>query len=182
MEAQNKAAHHSFMCFCRCFTRLNIRIQRNCDGNICVANCIAVTVVFNRGITTQRHYHRNQCTFRKNKRALMDTQIGYEQLWYAVWTVSYSNQIPSGYAQNLTVLVDNLNEAKILAWNSRWHSLKGLTQSDIITSLSHGTADWSSPVSVANELTAQHSNIWLVFAVAVVAFFINPPPSPAPPV
>ncbi len=28
------------------------------------------------------------------------SQIEYEQLQYAVWTVSYSNQIPSGYAQN----------------------------------------------------------------------------------
>ncbi len=44
----------------------------------------------------------------------------------------------------------------------------------IMTSLSNGTADWFSPVSVANELAAQHSNTWLVFAVAV-AHFRNPP-------
>ncbi len=30
----------------------------------------------------------------------MDTQIVYEQLQYTVWRVSYSNQIPSRYAQN----------------------------------------------------------------------------------
>ncbi len=36
-----------------------------------------------------------------------------------------------------------------------------------MTSLSHGTADWFSSVSVANELSAQHSNIWLVLVVAV---------------
>ncbi len=41
-------------------------------------------------------------------------------------------------------------------------------------------ADWFSSVSVANELAAQHSHTWLVFAVA--AHFRNPPPSPAPPV
>ncbi len=40
----------------------------------------------------------------------MDTQIGYEQLRYAVWTVSYSNTIPSGYAQN-QIWADSLNEA-----------------------------------------------------------------------
>ncbi len=40
----------------------------------------------------------------------MDTQIGCEQLRYAVWTVSYSNQIPSGYAQN-RIWADSLNEA-----------------------------------------------------------------------
>ncbi len=40
----------------------------------------------------------------------MDAQIGYEQLRYAVWTVSYSNQIPSGYAQN-RIWADSLNEA-----------------------------------------------------------------------
>ncbi len=64
-----------------------------------------------------------------------------------------------------------------------WHgtldeTLIGLTQSDLMTSLSHGTADWISPISVANELTAQHSNIRLALTVAVC----NPPPSPAPPV
>ncbi len=42
----------------------------------------------------------------------MDTQIGYEQLRYAVWTVSYSNQIPSGYAQN-RIWADSLNEALV---------------------------------------------------------------------
>ncbi len=43
-----------------------------------------------------------------------------------------------------------------------WHETldgAGLIQFDLMTSLSHGTADWFSPVSVANELTAQHSNI-----------------------
>ncbi len=40
----------------------------------------------------------------------MDTQIVYEQLRYAVWTVSYSNQIPSGSAQN-RIWADSLNEA-----------------------------------------------------------------------
>uniref|UniRef100_A0A673IBJ5 Integrin alpha-X-like n=1 Tax=Sinocyclocheilus rhinocerous TaxID=307959 RepID=A0A673IBJ5_9TELE len=34
-----------------------------------------------------------------------------------------------------------------------------LTQSDLMTLLSHGTSGWFSPVSVANELAAQHSNI-----------------------
>ncbi len=56
---------------------------------------------------------------------------------------------------------------RVLAWNSRWRSPIGLTQSDLMTSLSHGTADWFSPVSVANELTAQYYNTWLLFAVAV---------------
>ncbi len=42
----------------------------------------------------------------------MDAQIGYEQLRYAVWTVSYSNQIPSGYAQN-QIWADSLNEALV---------------------------------------------------------------------
>ncbi len=40
----------------------------------------------------------------------MDTQIAYEQLRYTVWTVSYSNQIPSGYSQNW-IWADSLNEA-----------------------------------------------------------------------
>ncbi len=40
----------------------------------------------------QQHNHRNQCTFSKNRRALMDTQIACEQLW----TFSYSNQIRHG--------------------------------------------------------------------------------------
>ncbi len=44
----------------------------------------------------------------------MDKQIGYEQLRYTVWTVSYSNQIPSGYAQN-RIWADSLNEALELA-------------------------------------------------------------------
>ncbi len=43
----------------------------------------------------------------------MDAQIGYEQLRYAVWTVSYSNQIPSGYAQN-RIWADSLNEPLVL--------------------------------------------------------------------
>ncbi len=43
-------------------------------------------------------------------KALMDTQLGYEQLRYTVWTVSHSNQIPSGYAQN-RIWADSLNEA-----------------------------------------------------------------------
>ncbi len=46
--------------------------------------------------------------------------------------------------------------------------LIGLTQSDLMTSLSHGTADWCSPVSVAYELSVQHSNIGLVLIVAVL--------------
>ncbi len=36
-----------------------------------------------------------------------------------------------------------------------------------MTSLSHGTADWFFPVSVANKLAAQHSNIWLVLAIQI---------------
>ncbi len=40
----------------------------------------------------------------------MDTQIGYEQLQYAAWAVSSSNQIPSGYAQN-RIWADSLNQA-----------------------------------------------------------------------
>ncbi len=39
----------------------------------------------------------------------------------------------------------------------------------LMTSLSHGTADWLSPVSVANlsnELTAQYSNTWHLYALA----------------
>ncbi len=47
---------------------------------------------------------------------------------------------------------------KVLAWNSRWRSPIGLTQYDIMTSSSHVTADWFSPVSVANEIAAQHLN------------------------
>ncbi len=39
-----------------------------------------------------------------------------------------------------------------MAWSEKSN------QSDIIASLSHGTTNWFSPVSVANELTAQHSN------------------------
>ncbi len=42
----------------------------------------------------------------------MDTQIGYEKLRYAVWTDSYSNQIPSRYAQN-RIWANSLNEAKM---------------------------------------------------------------------
>ncbi len=64
---------------------------------------------------------------------------------------------------------------RVLTWNSRWRSPIGLTQSDLRTS-SHGTADWFSPLSVANELAAQHSNKWLV---QFAACFSNPPPSPA---
>ncbi len=56
---------------------------------------------------------------------------------------------------------------RVLSWNSSWRSPIGLTQSDLMTSSSHGTADWFSPVSVANELTAQYSNTWLLFGVAV---------------
>ncbi len=37
-----------------------------------------------------------------------------EQLRYAVWTVSYSNQIPSGYAQN-RIWANSLNEALLNA-------------------------------------------------------------------
>ncbi len=58
-------------------------------------------------------------------------------------------------------------------------SLIGLTQSDLMTSLSHGTADWFSPVSVANELSAQHSNIWLVFVVAVCSVLQKPSTFPS---
>ncbi len=36
----------------------------------------------------------------------------------------------------------HFNKSKVLSWNSRWCSPIGLTQSDIMTSLSHGTADW----------------------------------------
>ncbi len=43
----------------------------------------------------------------------MDTQIRYEQLRYAVWTVSYSNQIPSRYAQN-RIWADSLNVAIVV--------------------------------------------------------------------
>lgn len=53
-----------------------------------------------------------------------------------------------------------------------------ITQSVLMTSLSHGTADWFPPVSVTNELAAQHKYI----TVAVAAYFRSPPPSPAPPV
>ncbi len=60
------------------------------------------------------------------------------------------------------------NKYRVLAWNSRWPTLIGLTQSDLMTSSSHDTADWFSPVLVANELSAQHSNIWLVLVVAVL--------------
>ncbi len=54
--------------------------------------------------------------------------------------------------------------------------LIGLAQSDIMTLLQYGTADWFSPVSVANELAAQDSNTWLMFAVAIAVHFSNPPP------
>ncbi len=56
---------------------------------------------------------------------------------------------------------------RVLAWNSRWRSLICITQSDLMTSLSHGTTDCFFPASVANELSAQHSNTWLLIAVAV---------------
>ncbi len=56
------------------------------------------------------------------------------------------------------------------------------TQSAIMTSLSHGAADWSFFISAANVLAAQNSNNWLVLALAVAVHFRNPPPSPAPPV
>ncbi len=95
----------------------------------------------------------------------------------------YTKLIKSGNKNFWIVTKDSiLYKYSVLAWNSRWRSPIGLTQSDLMTSLSHGTADWFSPVSVANELSAQHSNIWLVLAVAVEACFRNPPPSPAPPV
>ncbi len=42
----------------------------------------------------------------------MDTQTGYEQLLYTVWTVNYSNPIPSGYAQN-RIWAEGLNEAEL---------------------------------------------------------------------
>ncbi len=68
---------------------------------------------------------------------------------------------------------------RVLAWNSRWRSPIGLTQSDLMTSLSHGTADWFSPVSVANELSAQHSHIWLVLVVAVCSVLQKPSTFPS---
>ncbi len=34
-----------------------------------------------------------------------------------------------------------------------------------MTLLAHDTADWVSPESVDNDLAAQHSNTWIVFAV-----------------
>ncbi len=34
----------------------------------------------------------------------MDTQLGYKQLRYTVWTVSHSNQIPSGIRGHMTLL------------------------------------------------------------------------------
>ncbi len=63
-----------------------------------------------------------------------------------------------------------------------WHETlvgAGLTQSDLMTSISHGTADWFSPVSVANELTAQYSNTWLLFAVAVSSALQKPSTFPS---
>ncbi len=63
---------------------------------------------------------------------------------------------------------------RVLAWNSRWLCPIGLTQSDLMTSVLYGTADWFSPVSIANELSAQHSNIWLVLAVAVRSMLQKP--------
>ncbi len=42
-----------------------------------------------------------------------------------------------------------------------------------MTSLSHGTSDWFSPVSVANELAAQHSNTWqCLLSVANLAILL----------
>ncbi len=46
---------------------------------------------------------------------------------------------------------------------------------------SQGAADWFF-VSAANELSAQYSNTWLVFAVVVAVHFRNPPLSSAPPI
>ncbi len=71
------------------------------------------------------------------------------------------------------------DQYRALAWNSRWRSPICLTQSDLMTSLSHGTADWFSPLSVANELSAQHSNIWLVLAVAVRSVLQKPSTFPS---
>ncbi len=70
---------------------------------------------------------------------------------------------------------------KVLAWKSRWRSLLDRTQYDIMTSLSRHSWFVLSCI-VANELAAQHSNTWLVFALAVAAHFRNPPPSQASPV
>ncbi len=63
----------------------------------------------------------------------MDTQIGHEQLQYAVWAFSYLNQIPSRYAQN-RIWADSLNEVQRLkitlqnilvhySWPVEWYSL-----------------------------------------------------------
>ncbi len=68
---------------------------------------------------------------------------------------------------------------RVLAWNSSCRSPIGLTQSALMTSSSHGTADWFSPVSVANELTAQYSNTWLLFAVAVCSVLQKPSTFPS---
>ncbi len=57
----------------------------------------------------------------------MDTQIGYGQLRYAVWTVSYSNQIPSRYAQN-RIWADSLNEAFEQILSAKTHLNANLTQ------------------------------------------------------
>ncbi len=48
-----------------------------------------------------------------------------------------------------------------------------------MTSLSHVTAYWFSPVSVANELPAQHSNTWLMLVVAVCSTLQKPPTFPS---
>ncbi len=72
-----------------------------------------------------------------------------------------------------------LNIYRALAWKSRWRCPIGLTQSDLMTSLSYGTADRFSPVSVANELTAQYSNTWLLFAVAVSSALQKPSTFPS---
>ncbi len=44
---------------------------------------------------------------------------------------------------------------------------------------SHVTADWFSPVSVANELAAHHSSTWLMFVVAVCSALQKPSTFPS---
>ncbi len=88
-------------------------------------------------------------------------------IWGEVLSVKFSAVLYRDTYRGLCIVI------RIVSWLCWWY-----TALIIIT--------WRSWlvifVSAANELAAQHSNAWLVLAVAVAAHFRNPPPSPAPPV
>ncbi len=71
--ARNKAAHSSFLHVCRCLKRRNIILQRNRNGKTTsVMQTVLLLLLFLAyiGITTQRHYHRNNAHSVKTKECL----------------------------------------------------------------------------------------------------------------